>query len=669
MRILLVVALFLAAPAHAATERFSILFQAVKAGFLEATTEGDTVRITYDFKNNGRGPTIAETLTIGADGLPRQWAIDGSTTFGNRVAERLDIAGGIARWTDSTGSAESPKPALYIAQDGSPWALGLYARAALARGGSIAALPTGTLLAERGPSLAVTGQSGPLQVTRVTLTGIDLNPTTILLDPDDALFALVTPRFLMVREGFEGEAERLQGLASEWTAERLNRIARQVARRPDRPIRFTNVRIFEAATGTLSGPAAVVVEGNRIARIEAATTRPRAREVVIDGEGGTLIPGLFEMHGHIGDTTALMNIAAGVTSVRDMGNDNDVLARLIDGIAAGELVGPRILRSGFIEGKSPFSALNGIVVDSEERAVEAVRHYAARGFWQIKIYNSIDPAWVPAMVAEAHRLGLRVSGHVPAFTTADAMLEAGYDELTHSNQLMLNWVLKPGDDTRTLLRLTALKRLADFDLSGPAPQRTLALMESRKVVHDPTLTILEALMLNRNGEIPPGAADWFDHLPPGAQRSQKRALADIADAQDDAAYRGAWETTLAVMRELHRRGTLIVPGTDYGGGLWLHRELELYTRFGMTPAEVLTRATRDMARYTGQEDLGEIAPGKLADFFLIAGNPLEDLSATKFTRAVVKDGTLYFPDEIYPFFGMRPLAARPPVAVPRGASF
>ncbi len=77
-----------------------------------------------------------------------------------------------------------------------------------------------------------------------------------------------------------------------------------------------------------------------------------------------------------------------------------------------------------------------------------MREGARRGVFQIKIYSSMNPDWVPAMIREAHELGLRVAGHIPAFTTTDAMLEAGYDEITHSNQLMLNWVLKPGDDTR-----------------------------------------------------------------------------------------------------------------------------------------------------------------------------------------------------------------------------
>jgi hypothetical protein len=384
--------------------------------------------------------------------------------------------------------------------------------------------------------------------------------------------------------------------------------------------------------------------------------------VAVDGAGGTLVAGFYEMHGHLGQDDAMLNLMAGITTVRDMGNDNAVLDKLVSRMDAGEIGGPHVIRSGFIEGKSPYSANNGIVVDSEAAAVDAVRWYGARGYWQIKVYNSMNPAWVPAIVKEAHRLGMRVAGHVPAFSTADDMIAAGYDEMTHINQFMLGWVIQPGEDTRTLFRLTALKRLPALDLASPKVQHTIQSMVDGKKAIDPTLSIHEQLTQNRDGQVPPGAADYLDHMPIGYRRGAMKAWTDTSAPGDDAAYRGAFEKIIATTKLLHDRGVFMVFGTDTGGSFTYHRELELYQRTGFTPAEILRRATWETAQYVGQDQrMGSIEKGKLADFFLIPGDPTQDLKAIKTIRMVVKDGTFYFPTEVYPHFGIQPFTTAPTV--------
>ena len=369
------------------------------------------------------------------------------------------------------------------------------------------------------------------------------------------------------------------------------------------------------------------------------------------------------MHAHIQQGGALLNLIAGITTVRDMGNDNAVLDKLIQRMDSGEIGGPHVIRSGFIEGKSPFSANNGILVDSQEKAIDAVRWYGARDYWQIKIYNSMNPAWVPAMVKEAHSLGMRVAGHVPAFATADQMIEDGYDEMTHINQFMLQWVMTQGEDTRTLFRLTALKRFQNFDLNSPKVAHTMQLMVDGHKAIDPTLGIHENLLLNRDGQTPPGAVDYIDHLPIGARRDLVKAWIDTSTPGDDAAYRAAWPKLLATTKMLHDRGIFIVFGTDTGGSFTYHRELQIYQEKGiMTAPEILKRATYDSARYTSQDQrMGSIEKGKLADFFLIPGDPTKDIKAIKTIRMVVKDGTFYYPSEVYPKFGIEPFATAPKV--------
>ena len=652
--------------ATAAAENFVVIIGEKHVGHLKADVQGTQVAIDFDFKNNGRGPTLVEAIALDASGLPTAWAITGSTTFGSKVNERFALKGSAATWTDptGTGSATVKEPSVYVAQGASPWALGLYARALLKDADRrMPALPSGNLRLDQGETLTVSGARGELRVTAYALTGINLTPDYVLLDGQNDLFAFVTADFAIVREGYEGEDKRLRSLAAKMSTDNYSQIQKAVAHRYGAPVRIRNVRIFDPSTGALTEPRMVVVSGKHIAAVEPLDSPATPGEVTIDGAGGTLVPGMYEMHGHLSQDDALLNVVAGITSLRDMGNDNAVLDSLIARIDSGVIGGPRVPRSGFVEGKSPFNANNGIVVDSEQAAIDAVRWYGARGYWQIKVYNSMNPAWVPAIVKEAHRLGMRVAGHVPAFSTANAMIEAGYDEITHINQFMLGWVLKPGEDTRTLLRLTALRRLQDLDLDVADVQRTIDLMVNRKVAIDPTLNIHEALTQNRDGQTPPGAPDYLEHMPIGYQRSAKKAMTDTSAPGDDKAYRDAFEKILATVKALHDRGVFIVMGTDTGGSITFHRELELYQRAGMTPSEILKRATLDMARYMGQDQhLGSIEKGKLADFFLIPGDPTRDLKAIKTIRMVVKDGTVYFPSEVYPKFGIRPFVDPPTVS-------
>lgn len=669
----LAAALAFAQPLLAATESYSIVYGGRVVGALTAETEGATTRIAYDYKNNGRGPTVAETLVVDPSGLPTRWTVDGSTTFGSRITERFERTGNTASWTDATGpgTATLDGPALYVAQGASPWALGLYARAIQGAGGALKALPGGELRIEKVANVDLKaldpkGAGTTLPVSAHVLSGLSLDRETVFLDSDQRLVAFATPDFIVIRKGLESEEARLRAMVADWDTRRLAAYQQQLAHRPVGALRIDNVRIFDPHTLALTAPSSVLVKGNRIAAIEKAGRRGR-NETVVDGKGGTLFAGMNEMHAHLGQSDALLNLVAGITTVRDMGNDDSVLDALVARIDKGELAGPRVVRSGFIEGKSKTNAQGGVVVDNEADAVKAVADAARRGVFQIKIYSSINPAWVPAMIAEAKRHGLNVAGHIPAFTTTDDMLLAGYDEITHSNQLMLNWVLQPGDDTRTLLRITALKRFADLDLDGPKPSRTLALMAEKKAAHDPTLIIMETATRGRLGKLPPGTEFWAGHMPVNMQRDLKQPMLAIESPEDDAAYWKSFDVTRETMRRLNKAGVLILPGTDMGGHFWYHRELELYTGIGMSSAEVLKRATYDTAKYMKRDDrFGAVKPGLVADLVLVPGDPVADIRAVKTIAMVVKDGAVYFPTEAYEKLGIKPFTSVPSVS---GAGF
>lgn len=665
-----------AAPGHAETERYSVVSNGEIVGFVEAVDDAGAagaapgaealhrVVIRYDVKNNGRGPTMREELTLDAGGLPLRWTLDGQATFGSAVRERFERGGAQARWTDSTGAHRGPAPAgaVYVAQNASPWALGVYARALLrAPDGRLPTIPGGTLRIESLGSATVEGT----EYRAFAISGIDLAPDMILLDAQGALFAHLYSGGATMREGHESTAPALSALATRLTAQRYAGMQQQFAHRIDAPVRVRNVRVFDSATGILGDPVSVLFYRGVITGIQPLDAPATPGEAVVEGAGGTLLPGLHDMHAHVDLQSALLYIAAGVTSVRDMGNDNDFLRTLMAEIDDGTVAGPRITANGFLEGRSPFSARNGIVADSEDAAIDAVRWYAARGYWQVKIYNSMNPEWVPAIARTAHALGMGVTGHIPAFTNADAMIAAGYDEITHINQLMLGWVLNPEEDTRTPLRLTAMRRTAGMDLSAPRVQATLDLMQRRNIALDPTAVTLELLMLSRDGVPGPSVAAYIDHMPIGVQRNRRQAIAPIAGPADDAAYRGAFDTIKALLRMVHARGIRLLPGTDDGTGLSLHRELQIYGEAGIAPADVLRMATSGAEEYLGRgQQIGRIERGMRADFLLLPGNPVEDLNALHRIAMVVKDGVLYFPSEIYPAFGIRPFAEAPAMTLP-----
>ncbi|XOV91367.1 MAG: amidohydrolase family protein [Bacteroidota bacterium] len=644
-------------------ESFTVLINGTNVGYLKVTRSGNAIATDYDYKNNGRGPTIKDTVIVDDEGYPVSWDIIGNTTFGNSIDEHFSLVDNKATWTDATGTGEATidQPSYYVDQLGGPYSAYLSAWVLIhAENQTVPALPAGQLKLQKMESLTAASDSIQLNVSTYAISGAGLNPTYLILDDQNLLFALITPRFIIIRSGFENEEKRMRLLSEKYAAERYENLQAKYAHRYDGNTRIQNVRIFNPETLSLSKLSSVIISGEKIVVIEGPDDKKR-NETVIDGAGGTLIPGLYDMHAHMGDNDAILNVLAGVTSVRDMGNQNEVLDSLITKIESGVLAGPRITRLGFIEGKSPFNSNNGILVQSQEEALTAVETYHKMGFYGVKLYNSMNGDWAPAIAKRAHELGMFVCGHVPAFSNANAMLRAGFNEMTHINQVMLGWVLEPGEDTRTLLRLTALKRLPSLDLNSPEVDETLKLMVDGNVAMDPTIAIHEALMLSRNGEIQKGTLDYIDHMPANVQRDFQVAWADIANDEDDIAYRQAYDKILECVKLMKQRGILIVPGTDLGGEFNLHRELELYQELGYSPAELLKLGSYDMAKYLGHGDRGKVEPGMLADFFLVPGNPVEDFKAIKTISLVSRGGVIYFPSEVYPEFGIEPFVEIPEV--------
>ena len=491
------------------------------------------------------------------------------------------------------------------------------------------------------------------------LWGLGLSPDFVLADSTGRWKGTISSGYVVVPQELAGESEALGRLAAGLESELLAGLTKRLSHRWDRPVQLRNVRVLDPAPGALSKPTTVVTFGGRITTVTPDLPPPDSG-VVIDGEGGTLVPGLFDMHVHYGAWDGPLHLAAGVTTVRDMGNTDVVLDGIVRGIESGSLMGPRVRRAGFIEGRSPFSSEGGFIADSLPAALDAVRRYATHGYQLVKLYNSLPPDWVAPIATEAHRLGLTVAGHVPAFSSSPRAVRDGYDEITHINQLVLSFLIDTDkEDTRTPFRFTALGlRTATLKLDDPRFQALVAEMLKRGVAHDPTIATFQSLLLARPGVTTVVDSAWLDHMPGPEQRSRKVALLDIKP-REDSVYRASSQRLREVLKYLFDRGIRLVPGTDDISGVMLHSELEEWQRAGIPPRDVLRMATLGAAQHLGLDhELGSIVRGKQADFVLVPGDPTRDVAVLRQARLVMKDGVVYYPEELHQAIGMRPFAKR-----------
>ena len=661
---------FPAAFAQTVRYEYAIVQNGESVGHLKVEETGRNAKIDYYVDSNGRGPKHKEQLTVDEAGVPVSWLIEGTSLMGAQVEESFAINDGVARWLSQadTGRVNLPEPALYAVNDGSPWAEYVYARALMSDDDQrMPVLPGGEILLEKVRDVQLPAGKSAVAVSVYRLSGIDMSPSLLALDEDGSFFASFGETSAVIRKGFEGSVQPLLELARDINSARSEELAQSLLHRFDGPYAIVNVRVLDVRDGTLSGPSVVTVSGETITGIAPYVegVLPEDAGTVFDGEGGTLMPGLVDMHSHASATSGLYYLAAGVTSTRDMGNENSALENLMARMKADRLAGPRITPAGFVEGRSPYSARNGIIAASQEEALAAVDWYAERGFGYVKSYNSMNPAWMAAVGERAHAHGMRLIGHIPAFTNADAMIDAGFDEVTHVNQLMLGWLLDPSEDTRTPLRLTGMARGATLDLSSEKVQSTVRRMQENDTALDPTAVILERLMLSRAGTVNAGDKAYLDHMPISYQRYRRRSFVSVANPAEDEAYQEGFRRVLETLKMLHDAGITLLPGTDDGTGFTVHREIELYALAGIPVPDALRIAAWTPIDYMGYGDrLGVIEPGRLADFILLPGNPLEDISAIRTARMVVRNGDVYYPSEIYEALSVKPFV--PPPALLRG---
>ena len=459
-----------------------------------------------------------------------------------------------------------------------------------------------------------------------------------------------------MREGWDGVNLQLYDQDLKAQDARYARLGRELAQHPEHPIAVEHVRLFDSEQAAVREDQTVVVDGERITFVGSASTAQVPSDAQrVDGTGKTLLPGLFDMHAHAGPLDGVLNIARGVTSVRDMGNDIDVLRHLDEQWQSGAAIGPRIWKAGLIDGRGQFQAPAGLTAETAEEAQAAVNRYADLGYVQIKLYSSLKPELVPGIAALAHRRGLRLSGHIPNGMIASQFVEAGADEIQHINFIFLNFLAGQVKDTRTPERFTAVgANAAKLDLQSKEVSDFIELLKSHHTTVDVTMAAFEGMFTGRPRKVSPDWAPVIDRLPAQVQRGAYTGGLP-AVGPNDQLYKDSYEAMLRMTKRMYDTGIPILAGTDATAGLMLHRELELEVRAGIPPAKALQIATFNAARLLKQEkDLGLIAVGKRADFLLVDGNPVEHISDIRRCRLVMKNGALYKSADLYAAVGIKP---------------
>ena len=635
---------------------YTVLMSGNRAGYEVVRRGPGTITAHFEFNDRGRGPVVDEKVQL-ADGVPVSVTITGHDYFKNGVSEQFRMISGAATWKNSAESGSATAPgAFYLSMDGVPEENAALARALLhAPGRSLALLPSGRARIDSIESITVRANGVARTVVHYDISGLGFTPQPIWLDPDGSLFAGGGSWFMVIRKGWESVAGALLARQAAADSVRTARVARELARRPAGAVVFRHAELFDAVTGAVTPGSSVVVQGNKIVAVgpDATVAAPPGAEE-IDATGRTLMPGMWDMHVHMSDDDGLFDIAAGITTVRDMANDMDESLRRQRRFADGSLIGPRLMLAGFIDGPGPYAGPTKVLVDTEDSARSVVRRYKANGYVQIKIYSSVRPALVPVIIDEAHKNGLRVSGHVPAFMTATQAVEEGFDEIQHVNFLFLNFWFDSVKDTRTPARFTAVaQKAALLDLGSPSVQQFVALLKAHHTVLDPTLNVFEEMFVGRKGQLDPTYAAVADRVPPTIRRSFLAGGLPVPEGMDQR-YRDSFKATQRMVKMLYDDGLTILAGTDAMAGLAYPRELELYVESGIPAPDVLRIATLGAARVMKLDaQVGSVEPGKLADIILVDGHPASNISDIRKVSLVMKDGVLYRPAALDSVVGMK----------------
>lgn len=619
-----------------------------------------TANITFKFTDRSSDVPLTVSFRGAPDLSPLSFSIKGKTSRASEIDDAVQIQAGKARIRKREQNTElAVRDRFFTIAGYAPSAMQMLMVRYWASHGSPVQLQTlpengAVKITERGADqIAVNGK--PEKLTRYSVEGLIWGRETLWFDSTKNLVAEISidaefDHFESIRDGYESALPTFVARAGADNMALLAGLAKKISGSRAPILAMVGATLIDGTGRAPILDSVIVVENGRITQAgpRAKVKVPKSAHV-IDARGKTILPGLWDMHAHFEQVEwGPIYLAAGVTTIRDCGNELEFITAARDAVAAGHGLSPRILAAGVVDGSSAFT-IGVEKVDTPEQARMWTGRYHDAGFQQMKIYSSVKLEQLKAVADEAHRLGMTVTGHVPEGLNAYQAVEAGQDQINHIQYI--------ADIMRSPLPASASRserRAANssVDVNSPEAQKAIAFLQAHGTVIDPTLSLSElfsATTANPVSSFEPGISKIAPEL-----RAQ---LADVGPPSDfSAAQKKFVESGIRIVGALHRAGIPIVAGTDQSvPGHSLHRELELYVQAGFTPMEAIQAATIVPARAMHLEnETGTVEPGKRADLIILDADPLADIHNTRQVDSVMANGVLYNAAELWRSVGFQP---------------
>ena len=600
------------------------------------TDSGNHYKIDFKFVDRGSPVPLQASIFVDRNAEAKQLWLKGNTSRFSTIHDSIVINGQTAylKIDDSSYTKKITAPGFLVAgySPGTVQMLLLQYWEKHGRPQVINVLPSGSLRIKKDGTDVLMIENKKLTLQRYIISGLIWGNEIVWTDEEGKLICLITndaegDKLEMMSEPYENLLPQLIAKAAQYSMRLFTEAISNKNAAATTYFAIVSGNVLNVEDGTWIRNATLLIRNGRIAQIGSKDEVSLPSNISkVDAEGKTILPGLWDMHAHFQQAEwGPAYLGAGVTTVRDVGNEFEYINAIQESINSGKGVGPHILKAGIIDGVGPF-ALGVINANTPEEAKQMVNMYKKNGFVQIKIYSSVKPAIVKAICDEAHRLGLTVTGHIPDGMNIFQAIDSGMNAVNHVQYVYS--VLKKEPD-------------GSIDWNDTANSRIISQIAQRRMVVDPTIGVYEMIFRSVDDDItllepafktlPLPLQSLFEHMGMPAERAKS--------------FKNRFEAMRSLVKVLHDKGVPIVAGTDMGfPGLSLHRELELYVEAGLTPLQAIQTATIVPAKVMGVEkQYGTVEQGKVADLVIVDGDVLGNIRNVRKVEWVVKDGRLYDP--------------------------